>query len=80
MLKLTAILLCLILLLHPLSGFAEEMAAPKTEEQAIQKTEVEPIKQSDNAWQTVRDFEETRYFSVAGPPMQEDAERATAET
>ena len=61
-----------MLWLYPIAGFAEDDPA--------RLVESEPVKQMDDAWQSVRDFEETRYFSVAGPPTQEDADRAIAET
>ena len=72
MLKHAHILICLMVWLHPHGGVAEDALAFVPE--------ADPVKQMDDAWQTIRDFEETRYFSVAGPPMQQDAERAANET
>ena len=72
MLKRVLIFVCLMALLHPHFGFAEDAPAPLDES--------EPIKQSVGAWQNIQDFEETRYFAIAGPPTQEDSARAIAET
>ena len=72
MLKRTVVTACLMILLHPYSGFAAGDAA-----QEIQSA---PILERVGAWQNIRDFEETRYFSVAGPPTKDDAEHAIEET
>ncbi|NDE90282.1 MAG: hypothetical protein EB059_03970 [Alphaproteobacteria bacterium] len=40
----------------------------------------EPGQPEQNEWQNLQDFDETVYFAVAGPPMQEDVVRARAET
>ncbi len=72
MLKRVFISVCLMALLHPHIGFAEDAIAPVGES--------EPIKQSEGAWQNIQDFEETRFFAIAGPPTQADSARAIAET
>lgn len=65
-------LVCFMALLHPYAVFAEDMPASEIPS--------EPIQQSQNAWQNLQDYEDTRFFAIAGPPPLEDAERSRAET
>lgn len=68
--------LCFVVVLLAPPCFAEE---PSQEQSAVQ---VPPtlLAQNPTAWQNIKDFDDTALFAVAGPPTQEDAERAKADT
>ncbi len=72
MLNRALLLVCLMVLLHPPKGFAEDTTAPEIMG--------DPIQQNKAAWQNLQDYEDTRFFAIAGPPMLEEAERSRAET
>ncbi len=76
--------LCLAVVVQASPCFAEDTAHEQVDGQSASQSAVQVppalLAQNPTAWQNIKDFDDTALFAVAGPPTQEDAERARADT